>query len=467
MLKRKVYRELYQWLRGGTSNVLVIEGIHGSGKSTTVRAFTREKELGYQVIWLDARKELKNIDITGRIVKLNYVRFLMEGCFRKKYVPGKFLTVIDHAEVLDESSILAWIRLYEEEGCSPLIVVNGGIPLQREGLHKLKMRTLDYEEFLWAIGVSMHEIATARWCLAEHCPVEEDLHGRLQQALEIYLMIGGFPKVVSAFLKEESVYDAFVAQEVYEKVEQAMLEEIHGKPAQKKSERIMDVVPVNLAGENKKFCLSLLEEKATNRKYMPEIMRLEQMGYLGVCYNLAEPELSEQAIVRDTYEIFRPDIGWYVSELDQGLRSHILTRDVAPEGHAIWQSLFADFMIKAGMEHQLRYFRRNTGLSIDFMIPGRNQKLVPVSMTNRRRSRSIERILAGAEYEAYGIEGAVVFDDANVEELPGRKILRLPYYMGYFLAESIANHMSPPAMQQSLRYQMQPVHVEREVENVR
>ena len=466
-MRRKIEKDLLQWLNEGTPNVLVIEGIHGCGKSTAVRTFSKDKDLGYRVIWLDARKELKNIDITGRIGKLNYVRFLLEGCFHKKYAPGKYLTVIDHAEEMDESTILSWIRLYEEEGCSPLILINGGIPIQKEGLHKLKMHAMDFEEFLWAFGFTMREIAIARACYQARCPVDDELHRRLMEAMEVYVMIGGFPKVVAAFLKEESVYDAFTAQEVYRKIKQSMIGEIHGKPAQKKSERVLDTVSANLAGENKKFCLSLLEEKATNRKYMPEIVRLEQLGGLGICYNLLEPDFSEQAIARDTYELFLPDIGWYVSEVNPRIRSHILTGDLETEGHAIWQSLFADCMIKAGMGDRLYYFKRNTGLSVDFMIEGKRQKPVPVSMANRRRNRSIERLVSSEEYGAYGIEGAVEFDDTNVEELDGRKVLRLPYYMEYFLAESIAKQQQIKVRQHRVVYQMSPVRMERELEKVR
>ena len=84
------------------------------------------------------------------------------------------------------------------------------------------------------------------------------------------------------------------------------------------------------------------------------------------------------------------------------------------------------------------------------------------------------RMLSNFLFGICGVDGNWRMDDFVEEsisrlrkELDGRKVLRLPYYMEYFLAESIAKQQQIKVRQHRVVYQMRPVRMERELEKVR
>lgn len=89
-----------------------------------------------------------------------------------------------------------------------------GICLDPAGyLDVVKMYPLDFEEFLWANGVSVNVIAHLRDCLENEFPVEESVHQNMLTLFNEYVMIGGVPEALSLFVKDGSFAGATLSQE--------------------------------------------------------------------------------------------------------------------------------------------------------------------------------------------------------------------------------------------------------------
>ena len=96
---------------------------------------------------------------------------------------------------------------------------------------------------------------------------------------------------------------------------------------------------------------------------------------------------------------------------------------------AIFENLFADIFTKMG--RKLYFFRKDTGLEVDFLMRYRGKcTLVEVKATNGN-AKSIRTILKN--HDVYHVDSAIKLGDYNV----GRsdKLLTIPFYMAFLLNE--------------------------------
>ena len=64
------------------------------------------------------------------------------------------------------------------------------------------MYPMDFEEFNWALGDS---VKTIRRALEKNILLSESINNKLMRDFRIYMAIGGMPRVVSAYLKTNSL----------------------------------------------------------------------------------------------------------------------------------------------------------------------------------------------------------------------------------------------------------------------
>ena len=64
----------------------------------------------------------------------------------------------------------------------------------------IKMHSLDFEEFLWANGISQTIIDSLHKYVVEVIPVPELIHQRMRELVRNYIIVGGMPAVVNEFI---------------------------------------------------------------------------------------------------------------------------------------------------------------------------------------------------------------------------------------------------------------------------
>ena len=77
------------------------------------------------------------------------------------------------------------------------------VPVGSEDI--IEMYPLDFEEFLWANGLSEDVVETLRKCYREEKPVPAGIHVAMKQFLNLYVTIGGLPEPINAFLKTQGL----------------------------------------------------------------------------------------------------------------------------------------------------------------------------------------------------------------------------------------------------------------------
>ncbi len=125
-----------------------------------------------------------------------------------------------------------------------------------------QMRTMDFEEFLWANGYKEEKISLLRHCFEHRKEVPESAHGVYRDLFLKYACVGGFPKAVTAYLtRDKNLMEAV-------RVTKSVIFEMkgdfgrrrgkNGEPIFKAAEvakiqGVFELIPACLAQENKKI----------------------------------------------------------------------------------------------------------------------------------------------------------------------------------------------------------------------
>lgn len=129
------------------------------------------------------------------------------------------------------------------------------------------MHSLDFEEFLWALGIQEEAIASLRSSFENLEAVDNATNSVMQKYLREFMVVGGMPAVVNVFLASNN-YN--LVHEEQQKILNDYLNDIakYAPAADKpKARNCYLSIPRQLARDNTKFKYGNVEKGGTARKY--------------------------------------------------------------------------------------------------------------------------------------------------------------------------------------------------------
>lgn len=354
------------------------------------------------------------------------------------FEPGNTILVLDEVqECPDARTALKFFHLdgrYDVIGTGSLLGVRGygkepkSIPVGYETT--IDMSPLDFEEFLWANGISEVVIDSLRKNIRGVTPVPAALHKKMRQLLLQYTVVGGMPDVVQTFVDTKRLDEVLNMQrDIVRSYEDDMIKYAN----QKDKSHILECfqsIPKQLSKENKKFQYSVVKKGSTASKYAGSLQWIEDAGIISRCYNLSATELPLDGNAQDdVFKVYMRDCGLFISMLEDGTQFDVLQGNLARYKGAIFENLIADMFTKMG--RKLYYFHKNSGLEVDFVIRYKGACTLVEVKASSGNTKSTKTILAHPE--KYHVNSAIKLGDYNV----GRsgEILTLPLYMAFLLTE--------------------------------
>ena len=439
MLRRKIQQSLVEWKNNPNRKPLIIKGCRQCGKTFSVLEFARQYY--DHVVYINFFQDSSYSSIFSGSLEVDHLVMMMSALLGSEAVfeAGKTIIVLDEIQECPEArTALKFFHLdgrFDVIGTGSLLGVRGygkepkSIPVGYETV--LDMVPLDFEEFLWANGITEQMTELLRTCLNSETPVPEALHNRFRQLLLQYVVVGGMPAVVQQFVDTRQMGTILQMQrDIVRSYEDDMI-----KYAEKRDKgRIAECfrsIPKQLSKENKKFQYSVVKKGATAAKYAGSLQWIEDAGMICRCYNLTLPELPLDGNAIDSvFKVYMADTGLLISMLEDGTQFDVLQGKLYGYKGAIFENLAADLFTKMG--RKLYYYHKDSGLEVDFVIRWRGAcTLVEVKATTGN-TKSAKTILNHPE--KYHVEQCIKLGDYNV----GRngKILTLPWYMGFLLCET-------------------------------
>ena len=438
MLKRKIEQRLQEWKRSPNRKPLLIKGCRQCGKTYSVLDFAKKNYK--HVVYLNFFENPDYCSVFEGSLEIDNITMLLSALLGSEAVfePGKTILVLDEIqECPDARTALKFFHLdgrYDVIGTGSLLGVRGygkepkSIPVGYETT--IDMSPLDFEEFLWANGISEVVIDSLRKNIRAVTPVPEALHKKMRQLLLQYTVVGGMPDVVQTFVDTKRLDEVLNMQrDIVRSYEDDMIKYAN----QKDKSHILECfqsIPKQLSKENKKFQYSVVKKGSTASKYAGSLQWIEDAGIISRCYNLTATELPLDGNAQDdVFKVYMRDCGLFISMLEDGTQFDVLQGNLARYKGAIFENLIADMFTKMG--RKLYYFHKNSGLEVEFVIRYKGECTLVEVKASSGNTKSTKTILAHPE--KYHVNSAIKLGDYNV----GRsgEILTLPLYMAFLLTE--------------------------------
>ena len=440
MLQRKIERTLIKWKNTPNHKPLIIKGCRQCGKTFSVNAFA--KEYYTHVVYLNffehpdyklAFEGSKQIDS----IVMNLTALLPNS----RFVSGQTCIILD--EIQECSAARTALKFFKIDGRYDVIATGSllgvcgykgdetdynSIPVGYE--QHIEMFPLDFEEFLWANGINQEIIELLTKSLQERTPIPPAIHQRMRQLILEYTIVGGMPEVVNRFIATHNMSDVLEEQH---SIITGYKEDMIKYAANEDKVRLratFDSIPRQLSKENKKFQFSVIKKGARAKEYITGIQWLEDAGIIIRCRNLSITELPlEGNAIEDSFKVYMRDTGLFVSMLEEGTQFDILQGRLYGYKGAIFENLIADIFTKMG--RKLYYYRKDSGLEIDFVIRYHSECVLVEVKASTGNTKSTKTILQHPD--KYHVYQAIKLGDYNIGEKDG--ILTLPIYMAFLLKE--------------------------------
>ena len=287
MLKRKIETYLAKWKSSENRKPLVIKGIRQCGKTYIVQKFAEEnyESVIYMNFILEPDKKSAfagNIDVDTIILNLSA---LIPG---SRFISGKTCIILDEIQECKEARTA--LKSFHIDGRFDVIATGSLLGVKGYGKSKKKkdegegqdsvpvgyetvidMYPLDFEEFLWANGISDAIIESVKSCFENEQTVPEGIHKAMMELLYRYVIVGGLPEVVNCFLETKNIELIYkVQRNLIAEYEEDMVK--YADDSDKPHIReCFESIPKQLAKENKKFQYSVIKKGGRASQYIGSI----------------------------------------------------------------------------------------------------------------------------------------------------------------------------------------------------
>ena len=446
MLKRKIEEELIAWKNDSNHKPLVIKGCRQCGKTFIVQKFAEENYAN--VVYLNFMQDSDYaLAFEGSKRVDDIVMNLSAMIPQSQFVANETCIIID--EIQECPAARTALKFFKMDGrydiiaTGSLLGVKGyGERQDRRGSESTKtsipvgyetiieMHPLDFEEFLWANGISDAIISKLAECLDNKMPVPEAIHQKMRQLILQYTVVGGMPSVVNIFVNTHNMGSVLVEQRgIVAEYEEDMVK--YASDADKPRIReCFESIPRQLSKEYKKFQYSTIRKGAKASQYIGSIQWIEDAGIINRCRNLTITELPLNGnAIDDCFKIYMADTGLFVSMLDDGTQFDIMQGNLHAYKGAIFENLVADIFTK--MKRRLYYFRKDSGLEVDFVTRYKGECVLVEVKAKDGNIKSSKTILSHPE--KYHVNHAIKLGDLNIGN--SGQFLTLPLYMTFLLRQ--------------------------------
>lgn len=437
MIKRKIEDRLRESFLNDRRALLVI-GARQVGKTFSIRKIG--KECFGDVLEINFIEQPEAVALFNGHKGAKDLLLRISALAKKPLIPGKTLIFFD--EVQECKEIVTAIKFLVDDGSYKYVMSGSLLGVELKDLRsvpvgymdEMEMYPLDLFEFFGAAGIGDDVITHLRECFEDRRHVDDFIHGRMLEAVQLYLIVGGMPAVVQKYLDTNDLRKVLDEQRgiirtyrrdiaKYDPAHKLEIDEIYG------------LIPSELNAKNKRFILKELNEKARFGKYEDRFVWLKDAGVAIPAYNLDEPRipllLNRQ---RNLFKLFLNDVGLLAAMYGANIQVRLINEDPDINFGGIYENLVAQELYAHGFaaDHSLYYFNSKKQGELDFVVEYGNE-VMPVEVKSGKdyaRHNALSNVM---ENEAYAIPRACVFCRENVRT-DGR-ITYYPIYMTAFFEQ--------------------------------
>ncbi|CCX68821.1 putative uncharacterized protein [Prevotella sp. CAG:255] len=440
LLKRKIDKYLTDWKNRPDRKPLIIKGARQIGKTCSVEWFAGQNYASVIEINFIEQKKYREIFNDGFEVDaiLKNISLLNPEL---KFIPGNTIFFFDELQACPNCATS--LKFFKLDGRFDVICSGSLMGISYNEIESnsvgykedYEMHSMDFEEFLWAMGYNDEFTADLLSQMLDVRPLSELQMDTLMSLFRDYVIIGGMPEVVSTYVRNKNFSGTLdIQRQLLKDYEEDITKYVEGLD-KAKVKAVYNHISTFLAKENKRFQITKIARNARNRDYMGCVEWLADAGVVNVCYCLNQPELPLKGNYDPKmYKIYFKDTGLLIASLDEEAQEDLrANRNLGTYKGAIYENIVGDMLVKQG--YRLFYYHSDRpALEMDFFIRDADS-LIPVEVkANDGATASLNRLLNDDKYNdvKYGIKLGYRNIGFN------GKFYTFPYFLTFLLRRFVA-----------------------------
>ena len=448
-MERTALQKLVDWNSNKRKKPLIVWGARQVGKTYLIQELFAKKYYPNRYVYVDCKKEDEIRDFcsgTANAEKIIEYISLRKG----QQINEQTLLIFD--EVQECPNILSSLKYFCQDYREVPVIVTGSmvrIKLQREThkrgakdndkflfpvgkINQMTVYPMTFDEFLMNSNQMLFD--AVRNAYESRQPLERQIHELAMEHVYKYLLVGGMPEAVEAYIDGGNLlesreilkvlYDNYLADmELYQASQESVL----------RSRALFQNIYRELNRESKNFSPGLIEEKSKTRDYATSIQWLTMAHVVNQSFQLKEHVTMPLMPDSDSsFRLFLGDIGMFSYQSGINAASFVSSERENTLSGIFFENFVANELI--AKEHKLFYWRGKSSAELEFIVESDN-RLYPIDVKKGRGTlNSLEKFSNHNKFEY-----AIKVSKNNYGYDREQKLLTIPLYFIPFVAKDLAD----------------------------
>ncbi len=399
LLRRKIDNYLVEWKNSPDKKPLIVRGARQIGKTESISAFGRANYSNFININFVLQEKFKTIFDDGyEVNQIIKNMTLIDG--ELSFVTGETLIFFDEMQACPACATS--LKAFAIDGRYDVVCSGSLMGINYNEIESVsvgykqdyKMHGMDFEEFLWARGISEDVIGELYVKMLSVKPLGKVEMDVMMSHFKDYMITGGMPAVVSRFVESGNFAGILEMQRRLLKDYEEDITKYALGLDKGKVKNVYNHISVFLGKENKKFQISKIARGARNRDYVGTVEWLADAGIINVCYCLDNVDIPLKGNYNPSnYKIYYSDTGLLIASLEEEAQEDLrVNRNFNTYKGAIYENIVGDMLVKQGYD---LYFYRNekSTIEMDYMVRDLSS-IVPIEVkATNAATRSLNKLV--------------------------------------------------------------------------
>ena len=433
MLYRKMEALIEAHLTSDSQKILLIDGARQVGKTYLIRYVGQKLFENFIEINLVEDSLGDQLFAETRTVEDLYLQISMLAGERMKQ---KENTLIFLDEIQAYPHLLTLLKFLSQDGKFTFIASGSllGVTLSQTtsipmgSIRKMRMFPLDFEEFLYANGMSRMAVSAMRKKFEKREALDEATHNKMMDFFRKYLLVGGLPDAVNSYLSDHNIQ---LVREIQREIHDYYAADASKYDEEKKLKirRIYDLIPSNMENKKKRVVAKRIEGKKGKcfGEYQDEFDYLVSAGIALNVRAISTPVFPLlESSGKNLLKLYLNDVGILTGLLYGNNIRAVLSDQTSVNLGSVYESVVASELIAHG--YQLFYYDNRTKGEVDYLIDDyESLSAVPIEVKSGKDYTVHSALNTFVQNEDYHIKKAFVVSNERKVTTQG-KVTYLPIY---------------------------------------
>ncbi len=438
MLKRKIATYIENYLKSNSNKILLVDGARQIGKTFIIN------EVGNRLFENYIEINFAEDSITNHLFEnIGTVEdfYLQISALYGEKMKDRQSTLIFIDEIQTYPNFLTLLKFLVKDNKYTYIASGSllGVALSQTNsipigsIEILRMYPLDFEEWLYANGVSGDVISKMKDCFIKRESLSEPLHNRLIDLFKKYLIVGGMPDAINTYLETKNIWQVRNIQENIHNY-YAIDASKYDNNRKLKIRRIYDMIPSNLENKKKRVVIKNIEDKKGKRysDYEEEFEYLISSGIALEVKAVSNPNFPLiETSSKNLLKLYLNDIGILTNILYKNNIKAIMESENSINLGTVYENVVAQELM--AHNHNLFYYDNKSKGEVDFLVDDYDNLCVcPIEIKSGKDYKIHSAIDTFLDNKNYHVKYGYVFSNQREIEIEN-KIIYMPIYNIMFI----------------------------------